>query len=111
MTNYLTERSKELTIGGRELKVLIISDYEEIKECDILFVQKASKKKLSEILAAVEDLTVLTVADTKDYAKKGIMINLFKSGTRYRFNVNHTVVQKSGLILSSKLLKYAVEIF
>lgn len=110
MTSYLMKKSETITIGGKELKVQIIEDYAEIKKCDILYIQETSKKKLNEILETVDDLPILTVSEGEGYAKKGIMINLFKSGVKYRFNVNYNRVQKCGLRLSSKLLKYAAEL-
>ncbi|HPA73163.1 MAG TPA: YfiR family protein, partial [Spirochaetota bacterium] len=46
----------------------------------------------------------LHFADTPGFAERGVMINLFRSGSYVRFEINMDEVKKSPLKFSSKLL-------
>jgi len=52
-------------------------------------------------------LSVLTVSDSSGFAEKGVVINLYKSGIKTKFEINRNSARESGLKISSKLYKLA----
>ncbi|MCP4214494.1 MAG: YfiR family protein, partial [bacterium] len=69
---FFTKRMKTRSIKGKKVVILLISDYDDIKKCDLLFVNKMSKKDLAKVLKMVDNLPILTISDTEGYEKKGL---------------------------------------
>lgn len=109
--DFLIEETKTKKFAGKYAKIIIIEDDESIKTCNLLFINDVSKKRLKKILEIVENLPILTVSDTRGYAEKGVMINLFTSGNKLAFNLNYTNLKKSGLHLPSRVLSVAEKLF
>ncbi len=80
----------------------------ELKSCRILYISSSESSRLGEILKNIEGQPVLTIGNTRGYAKRGVDINLFKQDGRLRFEINHDAVLKSGLTLSSELLALGI---
>lgn len=110
VTAVLTEKTKNRRIGGKQTKILIIADDNEIKNCNLLYISGISEKRLQKILEIVGNLPILTVSDIPDFEEKGVMINMFNVGKNIRFNVNLVATRKNGLQLNSKILRFAIVI-
>jgi hypothetical protein len=54
---------------------------------------------------------VLTVSDIPDFVQQGGMIQFVLRDGRVRFEVNLAPTRNNGLLMSSELLKVAVEVF
>ncbi len=91
-------KEKKLVIK-RSLKI------EDIKDCQILFICTSEKKKLSEILTKIKDLPILTVAETKNFCQSGGVLNFIIVKGKIHFEINVDAAKRSGLKISSKLLK------
>ena len=95
------------SVGGREFVVKRFSGLETLEPCHILFVTGPEQVHLARILKKVESLNVLTVSDIKGFCPAGGTIALFVEEKQVRFEVNVDAVQRTGLKLSSQLLKLA----
>jgi len=95
------------TLSGRRLAVRRLRDLQQVRECHLLFVSAAEKGRVSETLAALRDARVLTVGEGADFLGRGGMIRLFLEQNRMRFDINLDAAEKSGLKISSKLLRLA----
>ena len=93
--------------GKRKIRVRRDISLKTARSCDILFISNSEKEHLEEILEAVGDSGVLTVGDTKGYARQGVMINFYMEDNRVGFEINPTSVGRAGLRISSNLLKIA----
>ncbi len=98
----------EKTVKGRPLKIKYFKGVEDLETCHILFICASEKERIEIILKRLNDMPVLTVGDVADFAQRGGMINLVKSGKTVRFEINRDAAEKTGLKISSKLLKLAV---
>jgi hypothetical protein len=101
------------TIRAQKVLVSRIASIDEISEnspCRILYVSPSEKNDLSAILIKVKGYPVLTVADQKDGADAGAMINLITLDQRVRFEINLKAALNAGIQINSKLLKLAVQI-
>jgi hypothetical protein len=103
----LIEQTKKVKIIDKKVEIIAISDYSQIKKCNALFISRFSRIELKKILDQVDRLPILTIGDTMDYEKRGVMINLFVSGDSVKFNVNRSAAKKSGIILTSKIVRCA----
>jgi hypothetical protein len=78
--------------------------------CRVLFISSSEQSRLKEILAALDETSVLTVSDMPQFTRRGGMIQFVVEANRVRFEVNLTSAERAGLILSSQLLKVAIDV-
>jgi hypothetical protein len=93
------------TIKGRSVQVVYPKTPQEVASCDVLFICRSEKARLHEILSWVEGRPVLTVGDTKGYAKHGVMVNFTLERSFVRTEVNLPAARKVGLDFNSSFLK------
>ncbi|MFC1853044.1 YfiR family protein [candidate division CSSED10-310 bacterium] len=104
---YLEEAMAERKIKGRAVVVKKIENLDQVEGCHILFIAQSEKKRLASILARIENEPILTIGSTDGFAQQGVLINFFRSDDTIRFEVNISVVHKSSLHMSAKLLRVA----
>ncbi len=96
------------TIRGRQVAVRRIATIEASTGCHLLFISDSEAKRLTGILAVLNDRPVLTIADMPDFARAGGIINLKTTADdRLRFEINTGTARRAGLRFSSKLLSLA----
>jgi hypothetical protein len=98
------------TIGGSPMLAKRLSGTEEISGCRILFLSSSMDSQLKSVLTAIGTSNVLTVSDIAGFTRRGGMIQFVLDGNRVRFEINLAAAQRTGLILSSELLKVAVSV-
>jgi YfiR/HmsC-like len=105
--DYLVKMAKQRTIQGRRVVVLTISDVGRLGTCNLLFVGRSEDRRLDKILALTADHPVLTVGDTNGYGARGVLVNFYRDGDRIGFEINVHAVDRSGLRISSRVLRLA----
>ncbi|HVU47021.1 MAG TPA: YfiR family protein [Terracidiphilus sp.] len=98
------------SVFGRPVAIKRLPRAQDADGCHILFINAAQTKSLNEILAALDNSSVLTVSDMPDFSKRGGMIQFVLEGNRVRFDINLERAEKSHLALASELLKVAEEV-
>ena len=97
-------------IGNRALNIRAIDRPEDEQGCSILFFDKSSRERLDRLLAAAAGKPMLTVSDIPSFLDQGGMIQFVLIGNRIRFSVDLRPVSRSGISLSSELLKVAAAV-
>jgi hypothetical protein len=95
-------------VGERGLAVQRPDGLDDLDACHVLFVCRSEKDRLEEVLAQVEGKPVLTVADTDGFLRAGGIINFILEGSKVRFLIDQEAAERSGLRISSKLMRLAV---
>jgi hypothetical protein len=95
------------SVGGKKLVAVRITEPQQAAQCSILYVSSSEESRLRAVLAALNKLPVLTISDIPRFADRGGMIQFVLENGRVRFAVNVASAEKSGLTLSSQLLKVA----
>jgi hypothetical protein len=98
---------KNKSVGNRKLEIERLKQADQAKACHVLFVSEAEKESQSAILRAVHKKSILTVGETKGFIRAGGIINLIKTGDKVSFEINRDAADRSGLKISSQLLKLA----
>lgn len=75
--------------------------------CQILFVSAAERARADEVIQFQSTMSVLTIAEAPDFAKRGGVIALTLEDNRVRFMVNVDAATQAGLTISSRLLALA----
>jgi hypothetical protein len=78
-----------------------------ISKCHLLFVCPSESKRLADIVKAVKNSSILTVADTQGFLEVGGIINFVMEEKKIRFEISVTAAEKAGLKIRSQLLRLA----
>lgn len=94
-------------IGERIFAVRQISDTQQTKGCQILFIASTEWKRVRPLLDALKGTAILTVGETDDFTAAGGMIAFQLAGPRVRIQIDLETAEQSRLKISSKLLSLA----
>lgn len=96
-------------IGGRPIAVMRLDHVDRGPPCNILFAAPSRRQPPAEVLDKVRGQPVLTVTDeARDPAARGMIDFVLRDG-RVRFRIDPRMAERSGLVISSKLLSLAVK--
>lgn len=95
-------------VGERGLAVRRPDGRDDLEACHVLFVSSSEKDRLAGVLAQVQGAPVLTVGDTDGFLRAGGVINFVLEGSKVRFLIDQEAAERSGLRISSKLMRLAV---
>ena len=98
------------SINDKKVLVKRVAKPQDAVSCRILFISSSEQNQLKEILAALDNTSVLTVSDTPQFTRRGGMIQFVVEANKVRFEVNLTSAERAGLTLSSQLLKVAIDV-
>jgi hypothetical protein len=98
------------SINGKKVLVKRVTKPQDAVSCRILFISSSEQSQLKEILAALDNTSVLTVSDVPQFTRRGGMIQFVVEAKKVRFEVNLTSAERAGLTLSSQLLKVATQV-
>lgn len=98
------------TIDGKRVTASRLAGVQDVAHCSVLFLASSEESRLNLILATARRSNVLTVSDLPHFSDRGGIIGLVMQGDRIRFRVNRRAAEDSHLVLSSELLKVAVEV-
>jgi hypothetical protein len=107
IADYVQEVVQNRTAHGRRIAVRRPNDSAEAEGCHVLFIGWSDPTLVDRALARLADRPILTVGELEGFAERGGMINIVKRDHRLRLEINPRAVERSGLRLSSQLLKLA----
>ena len=107
-----------LPITGKKIdnKKVVIKHYQKLEEieefegCFLLYVGLTQAEHLSKIFDAVGDYPVILVSDIPGFLDQGGMIQFITNENNLRFMINKKPIDKSGLRISSQILRVALDI-
>ena len=97
-------------LDGKPVVIRRIARPQDAADCRILFVSSTEEHHLKEILAAIDQASVLTVSDIPGFSRRGGIIQFIAEGERVRFEINLESAENARLVLSSELLKVAATV-
>ncbi len=96
-------------IENRPVQVTRLVSPEDCQPCDIIFISRDTPRSVSDkIISKVKGTPVLTIGESKGFAKLGGVINFFSKDDRLYFEINPRAAKEQGINLSSRLLKLAI---
>lgn len=93
--------------NGVRISLTYLSNLKAIDHCQMLFIDASELANADDILQKLDNMPVLTVTDSADLFKSGVMICLAIENKRLTFDVNYAQTLNAGLSVSSKLLRVA----
>lgn len=94
-------------VGSKVWEVVPASIRTDFRGCQVLLVEASEAGNLPRLLDGIKASPIMTVGDTEGYAEQGVMVNFYLEQSRVRFEINLAAARRSGLEISSQLLKLA----
>ncbi|WP_168205997.1 YfiR family protein [Geobacter sp. FeAm09] len=101
------ESLKGKSIKGHPITVRQIFRAGEIGGCQALVINDSQRRQMRTAVERAQQHGVLTMGDMRRFAKAGGMVGFIVQEGRVRFEINPEAVQRSGLMISSQVLKLA----
>ncbi len=95
------------TVANRPISIRLVSNSQQARKCQILFVSASEHRRLHGILEALRNCCVLTVGETEDFTENGGIVQFRMKDARVRIEINAEAAERAGLRISSKLLSLA----
>jgi hypothetical protein len=99
--------AKERRINKLPIRIRYVQNIHEEQHCDLLFISASEAPRARALVAWCHAKGILAVAEGKEMADQGVMVNLLVEGPRLRVGLNQRVLQEEGFAISSQLLKVA----
>jgi hypothetical protein len=104
---YLDAIARERTIKGRPVQIHRLKSVDDLASCQIVFIASSEKSRVDEIVTHARAGPVLTIGDSPGFPASGVMINLYTSENKVRFEINEQELSRSGFQASAQLLNLA----
>ncbi len=104
INSYLQEVSQHL-VQGKPLKIINTLDIEQFKTCHIVYIGSAQLLKNPMLPQFLVNNSVLTVSSVSGLIEQGGSIEFYIKNNKVRMRINLAASKKSGLVISSKLLR------
>jgi hypothetical protein len=98
-------------VGNRRLAVRHLAPADSAEGCGILFVADAENGSFDDWLSEVGDEEVLTIGESDDWLKKGVVIKLVMQDKRVTFDVNMEAARGEDIDINSRLLRLARKVY
>lgn len=105
--NHLSDLFTPGKAMSRKGRVVYLQNRQGVEQCDVIFIPESESDRLYEILRKVRGRPILTIGDSPDFARRGVMINLVVDRDRVSLEVNLTTLRSAGLEVSAHILKNA----
>ncbi|WP_236590916.1 YfiR family protein [Neptunomonas japonica] len=104
------ERLSGKKISQYFVSIKQIENIDDVDQCHLVYIDKSKREILNRLFIKVKDKPILTVSDISGFYDEGGMIEIKVTDNRLRFLINLAPVNKSNIVLSSQMLKLAVEV-
>ncbi len=98
------------TLQGKHFEVRRISSAAEARACHVLYISLSQGPQMHRVLDELAGSPVLTVGDSREFYLAGGMIYMFVDESKIHFDINLGMARRSGLTISSSLLRLAQKV-
>jgi hypothetical protein len=103
----LDQAIRETVVENRALVVHQVSDPQQTRQCQMVFVSASERKRSRMLLAALKGESVLTVGESEGFLAEGGVVSFRLEGEKVRFEINAKAAALAKLHISAKLLSLA----
>jgi hypothetical protein len=95
------------TVANRPISIRLVSNPQQARTCQILFVSSSERKRMHGIFEALRNCSVLSVGETDDFTVTGGIVQFRMKDARVRIEIDAEAAGRASLRISSKLLSLA----
>lgn len=105
------EHIRQRKIDAHNIFIKYPKNISELTDCQIVFITRSVMEKLDSIIKQLEEMPILTIADTPGAGRQGVMLNMAIKEGKIIFEANLAMAKRNGLKLNSQLLRFASEVY
>lgn len=105
LTAALNEIFNKVKVKDRKVKIITITNIQELIACQLLFIPKMKTNELNKVLNVVKGKSILTISDTEGFAEAGCFVNFYEYENKLRFEINQKGMKDAGFTIDYRLLK------
>lgn len=106
--NEIDQMLANKLVKGRSVVIKRYNRNDVINDCHLLFISDSEKSYLSHLLQTkLGNSPILNIGDMDNYTESGGMVQFITQNDNIHFAINLKAVNKSGIVMSSRLLKLA----
>ncbi len=95
------------TINGKPVYFLNRSRLRPLEHCQVIYFGDLKKNLVRQVLMDIAGQNTLTIGEGLEFLKAGGMVGLEQKDGKMQLNINLSVVKKTQLMVSSRILKLA----
>jgi hypothetical protein len=95
------------TVGSHRIVFRHFDNAADVQPCQLLFVPSTEDGELTAIMNKLGNVPVLTIGESEVFPRMGGEMRFYTEENKVRFEINMDAIGKSGLKISSKLLRLA----
>lgn len=103
----LDEAFRGKRFATRPVLVRRLKTEQEMRDCQLLFISRSEAGRVRTLLEALQDWPILTVSDIPGFVGVGGHVGFHEERSKMHFDINLEGTRRSGLTMSSQLLKLA----
>lgn len=111
ITEPLRKIAEKENVSGKKIIVGEIKDIGQLKKCNMLFISTDDEDLVLAIIKKTAENKLLTVSNAKGFAEKGVCINFIMTEEKMKFEINRRAIEKTGIVVNSRLLSLAVKVY
>ncbi|MBF0262530.1 MAG: YfiR family protein [Magnetococcales bacterium] len=100
---------RKKSVQGHPIDILFPDEAGKATQCHLLYIAQAEGQPIPELLEAVRDNPVLTIADDPDFNALGGMIRFLRFKEHLRFAIRTEPARRAGLTIHATLLEVSHE--
>jgi len=93
------------------ITVTDITSSRQAQSCEILFVGQPEHPSIGKLTSQISNEPIMIVSEGEDFDPKDVIILLVDQPDRIAFKINGTAARTNSLLVSSKLLKLALQVY
>ncbi len=102
---------KEVSTAQLAISMTQITGAGKAKDsCEMVFISQSEEEKITEHVAALKGIPVLTISDIPNFSKLGGMIEFVSESSKVKIKINNRAVNQAGLKLDAQLLEIALSV-
>lgn len=98
---------KGKSIKDLPLEVRQVTNEDDLSQCNLVYISSPEPMDLATAFATSRNESILTISEIDEFCSQGGIIQMVPRRGKTRFFINRKAAEKSGLTLSSQLLKMA----
>ncbi len=105
--DLIDKRYSDKKINKKPVEIKYIDSIDDISTPHILYIHDVSSAQLEQILQKVSGKNILTISDSRGFADKKGIVQIYFASQKVKLKINHGVSKKENLMISSALLRIA----
>lgn len=106
-TDALETAARQIVVGKRTVTVRLIADVRQARQCAMVFLSVAERKRARAVVEALQGASVLTVGESEGFVASGGIIEFRLEEGKVRMEISEAAAKRAGLHISAKLLSLA----